>query len=221
MRFTSVFLILMLTASAQQQPPANDAGDATFSSNTQLVIETVTVRDKSGKSIEGLTAKDFTVTEDGTVQAIKFFEYQKLPEIPEPLPPKTGDVAVRRTDGRYRIVGRIKEMYKSGGYNVYPREVEGALESHPAVAQACAFAVTDPVGGEAVAVAVRLVNDGDSTAESLRIWCRERLRREAVPEKWFIVYDIPHNARGKINRDVVRRMLTKEIHDDASERPAG
>ena len=63
-------------------------------SNTQLVIETVTVRDKSGKTIEGLTAKDFTITEDGAPQAIKFFEYQKLPEIPEPLPPPTGDVTV-------------------------------------------------------------------------------------------------------------------------------
>jgi acyl-coenzyme A synthetase/AMP-(fatty) acid ligase len=65
------------------------------------------------------------------------------------------------------------------------------------------------------------VNDGASTAETLRSWCRERLCREAVPEKWFIVDDIPHNARGKIGRDAVQRMLTKDMHDDASERPAG
>ena len=67
---------------------------ATFSSNTQLVIETVTVSDKSGKTIEGLTAKDFTVTEDGAPQAIQFFEYQKLPEIPDPLPPRPDDITV-------------------------------------------------------------------------------------------------------------------------------
>ncbi len=90
-------LILLLNASAQQPPapPAQQAtGDATFSSNTQLVIETVTVRDKSGKSVDGLTAKDFTITEDGTPQAIKFFEYQNLPEVPEPLPPQTGDIKI-------------------------------------------------------------------------------------------------------------------------------
>ena len=53
---------------------------ATFNSSTQLVVETVAVKDKSGKPVEGLTAKDFTVTEDGVPQTISFFEYQKLPE---------------------------------------------------------------------------------------------------------------------------------------------
>ena len=91
-------LTLMLSASAQQQPPKPPAqeatGDATFSSNTQLVIETVTVLDKSGKSVDGLTMKDFTVTEDNAPQTIKFFDYEKLPDIAEPLPPRTGDTVV-------------------------------------------------------------------------------------------------------------------------------
>jgi VWFA-related protein len=96
----ALVLLLALTALAQKPPapPAAAApeptGDFTFSSSTQLVIETVTVRDKSGKPIEGLTQKDFTVTEDGAPQTIKFFEYQKLPEAVEPLPPQTGDITV-------------------------------------------------------------------------------------------------------------------------------
>jgi acyl-CoA synthetase (AMP-forming)/AMP-acid ligase II len=133
----------------------------------------------------------------------------------------TGDRGVVDASGQIRLTGRIKDEINRAGFKVQPAEIDRLLESHPAVAQACAFAVTDPIGGEAVAVAVRLVNDGHSTAETLRSWCRERLRREAVPEKWFIVDDLPHNARGKISRDAVRRMLTKEMHDDASERPAG
>ena len=60
---------------------------AQFTANTQLVVETVSVKDKSGKPVEGLTAKDFTVTEDGVAQTIRFFEYQKLEEIAAPLPP--------------------------------------------------------------------------------------------------------------------------------------
>jgi VWFA-related protein len=75
-------LVFLLSLSAQQQ-------EVTFTSNTQLVVETVTVTDKNGKPIEGLTAKDFVVTEDGVTQTLQFCEFQKLDESPAeaaPLP---------------------------------------------------------------------------------------------------------------------------------------
>src|SRR5205823_5567531 len=61
---------------------------------------------------------------------------------------RTGDLAVRRPDDRYRIVGRLKEMYKSGGYNIQPREVEAVLESHPAVIMAALVSAPDPLWQE-------------------------------------------------------------------------
>ena len=67
---------------------------AQFTASTQLVVETVSVKDKSGKPVTGLTAKDFTVTEDGVPQAIKFFEYQNIEENAAPLP--TADAAGAR-----------------------------------------------------------------------------------------------------------------------------
>jgi VWFA-related protein len=70
-----------------QNAPASADTPATFSTSSQLVIETVNVKDKSGKPIEGLSAKDFTVTEDGAEQTIRFFEFQKVPEAVEPEPP--------------------------------------------------------------------------------------------------------------------------------------
>jgi VWFA-related protein len=80
-RICATFLAFTLAAGAQQvgqNAPVPTTGAATFQANTQLVIETVSVTDKSGQPVEGLTAKDFTVTEDGAPQAIKFFEFQKL-----------------------------------------------------------------------------------------------------------------------------------------------
>ena len=87
MKAISIALIFVLLAGAQQPvqtsvpaPQTAAAGIVKFQANTQLVIETVTVRDKNGKPVEGLTAKDFTITEDGVAQTISFCEFQKLDE---------------------------------------------------------------------------------------------------------------------------------------------
>src|SRR5579862_1605867 len=92
MRVIIVFLLSAFAISAQQvgqNAPADAGTPATFSTSSQLVIETVNVKDKNGKPVEGLTAKDFTVTEDGAEQTIRFFEYQKLPEAIDAEPPIT------------------------------------------------------------------------------------------------------------------------------------
>ena len=77
---TALIFSLALAANAQQvgqNAPASSAA-ATFQSSTQLVVETVSVKDKNGNPVENLTAKDFTVTEDGVAQTIRFFEFQKM-----------------------------------------------------------------------------------------------------------------------------------------------
>jgi VWFA-related protein len=90
MRFFTYFICLTI-AFGQQTGTNTKPGDApaTFSATASLVVEAVVVKDKSGKEVEGLTAKDFTVTEDGVPQVIKFFDYEKLPETlnTTPLPP--------------------------------------------------------------------------------------------------------------------------------------
>src|SRR2546425_13128311 len=83
MRRMTAILLPVLVASAQrlqQNPPPGSEGVATFTTSTQLVVEAVTIRDKKGNPVEGLTAKDFTITEDGKPQTIAFVEYQKLPD---------------------------------------------------------------------------------------------------------------------------------------------
>jgi VWFA-related protein len=97
MKAISIALIFVLLAGAQQavQPPAQAPSNGTvkFQANTQLVIETVTVKDKNGKPVEGLTAKDFTITEDGVAQTISFCEFQKLDQVVEPVVPSPAPAA--------------------------------------------------------------------------------------------------------------------------------
>ncbi len=89
MRLMIVVLLGSLSAAPQQvgqNAPVSTGSQVTFRATTQLVVETVVVTDKNGNSVEGLTAKDFAVTEDGEPQTISFLEFQKLPEIPDATP---------------------------------------------------------------------------------------------------------------------------------------
>lgn len=122
---------------------------------------------------------------------------------------RTGDLAARRPDGRYRIVGRLKEMYKSGGYNVYPREVETAIEAHPAVAQVAVVAAPDPVWQE-VGVAYVQPNGALEIAE-LEAHCRTRLANYKIPKRFVIEPDLPLLPIGKIDKVALKRRAAEEI----------
>ncbi len=117
----------------------------------------------------------------------------------------TGDSGHIDAQGAIRLTGRIKEEINRAGLKVNPTEIDLLLATHPAVAQACAFAIPDEASGEIVGVAVRLSQDVG--VQALRHWCAGKLRREAVPERWFVVNDMPQSERGKINREALRRML--------------
>jgi acyl-coenzyme A synthetase/AMP-(fatty) acid ligase len=107
--------------------------------------------------------------------------------------------------GVIELTGRIKDEINRAGSKIQPAEIDLLLENHPAVAEACVFGIEDQTSGNIVAAAIRLVDGSNETTEGLRSWCRQRLRREAVPERWFLLPEIPRNARGKIGRDAVRR----------------
>ena len=77
------------------------------------------------------------------------------------------------------------------------------LEGHPEVLEACAFGMPDDISGEMVAAAVQPVEDSIIDTKKLRAWCLERLQRESVPERWFVVEAIPRTDRGKISRQKV------------------
>ncbi len=117
----------------------------------------------------------------------------------------TGDLARRDSDGAWWIVGRRKEMFISGGENVYPAEVEDALCDHPAVLEAAVVPVPDPVWGEVgVAwVAPRPGREAPSYAE-LELFVRQRLARYKVPRRFRVVAELPRTGAGKLDRQALR-----------------
>lgn len=158
--------------------------------------------------LEGNPVPDGTPGEVLARSPYSFIEYWNRPEASAEAYTadgflRTGDLAVRRPDGTYRIAGRIREMYKSGGYNVYPREVEILFEDHPAVSEAVVVAIPDAKWQEVGVLYVTL--QGEVTAEELMAYARERLANYKLPKRIEILPEMPLLPVGKIDRTALKQ----------------
>jgi len=118
---------------------------------------------------------------------------------------RTGDVGELDADGYLAIVGRAKDLIISGGYNVYPKEIELELDLLPGVAESAVVGVPHPDFGEAV-VAVVVLAPGASLDEAATIaGLRERLANYKVPKRVHVIDDLPRNAMGKVQKAELRR----------------
>ena len=121
----------------------------------------------------------------------------------------TGDLARRDEQGFYHLVGRRKEMFISGGENVFPTEIENVIYGHPAVAECCVVGVPDERWGEvgvAAIVAARPVDDESDLAAGLREFVTERLARYKVPKSFIFLSELPKSGAGKVlRREVAAR----------------
>ncbi|MFF4699563.1 AMP-binding protein [Streptomyces chattanoogensis] len=124
----------------------------------------------------------------------------------------TGDLAVMNDDGYVRIVGRIKDMIIRGGENVYPREIEEFLHSHPKIADVQVVGVPDEKYGEEIAACVILRDPGAPlTRDELARYCRSRLAHYKVPRYLEIVDEFPMTVSGKVRKVELRERLAKEL----------
>jgi long-chain acyl-CoA synthetase len=127
----------------------------------------------------------------------------------------TGDIVRMDEDGYFYIVDRKKELIKPGGFQVWPREVEEVLTSHPAVLEAGVAGVTDADRGEAVKAWIVLKPAASVSPEELQAWCRERLAPYKVPMLMVFRSQLPKSNVGKVlKRELVREH--RESTDSAS-----
>jgi fatty-acyl-CoA synthase len=119
----------------------------------------------------------------------------------------SGDVARRDEDGYYYIVDRWKDMFISGGENVYPAEVENVLFSNPAIAEAAVIGVPDPKWGE-VGRAVVVVKPGQELSEQKLIeFCQGKLAKYKIPKTVVFIEALPRNAAGKVLKPELRKQF--------------
>jgi acyl-CoA synthetase (AMP-forming)/AMP-acid ligase II len=118
---------------------------------------------------------------------------------------RTGDEGVLDTDGYLTLIGRLKELINRGGEKIAPREIDDVLLSHPAVAEAVAFATPHAALGQDVAAAVVLL--APVTEAELLTHCRTRLAAFKVPRTIRIVDQLPRTATGKLQRGKVAESL--------------
>ena len=119
----------------------------------------------------------------------------------------TGDVATIDGEGRVTIVGRAKDLIISGGFNVYPKEIEAAIDAMPGVAESAVVGVPHPDFGECVIAVVAAKNTLPPETE-LIAQLSQRLARFKVPKRIFVVDELPRNAMGKVQKAELRKRHT-------------
>ena len=120
---------------------------------------------------------------------------------------RTGDVVKVWPDGNLEIVGRTKEMYISGGFNVYPREIELVIEAHPHVGLVAVLGVPDEVFGEVGHAFAEPKPGASLDAQTLDEWCRERLANYKAPKRFEVRAELPRLPIGKIDKQALKREL--------------
>jgi len=127
----------------------------------------------------------------------------------------SGDLGVMDHDGYVRITGRLKDMIIRGGENIYPREIEDFLFTHPKVADVAVFGIPDERLGEAVMAWIQLHSGESASADELRGFCEGHLAHFKIPAHiWFVTEeDFPMTVTGKRQKFRMRELALKRMEE--------
>ena len=123
----------------------------------------------------------------------------------------TGDLACRTKDGNYRITGRLKDMIIRGGENIYPKEIEDFIYTHPKVSDVQVIGVPDEQYGEEILASVILKDGEEMTEEDIKQYVKKNMAKHKVPKYVEFVPQFPMNAAGKILKYKMREDAIKKF----------
>jgi fatty-acyl-CoA synthase len=123
----------------------------------------------------------------------------------------TGDLAIMREDGYVNIAGRLKDMIIRGGENIYPREIEEFLHTHPRISEAQVIGVPDKKYGEEVCAWIRLREGQTATADEIRDYCRGQIATYKIPRYIHFAVEFPMTVTGKVQKFRMREQMVKEL----------
>jgi len=124
----------------------------------------------------------------------------------------SGDLACKDPDGTYRITGRLKDMIIRGGENIYPKEIEEFIYTHPAVRDVQVIGVPDKRYGEEIMACIILKEPGTVTVEEMTAYIKASMARHKVPRYIEFVDNFPMNAAGKILKYKMREDAAKRLN---------
>ena len=140
---------------------------------------------------------------------------------------RTGDLGAWTAAGELRLIGRLHDRFKSGGYNIDPREIEAALEAHPAVAIASVVAVPDPQYQEVGWAYVQLKPDQHADAANVDAFLRSQLANYKIPKRLQFVEQLPLLPIGKVDKSALRARAAASLREhsptghSSNEHPTG
>lgn len=172
------------------------------------------------KIVDPETGKDLPDDTDGEFVARGYNimkGYYKMPEATAAAIDKngwlhTGDLARRTPEGYYKITGRIKDMIIRGGENIYPKEIEDFIYTHPAVKDVQVIGVPDKQYGEEIMACVIVKEGSKLTEDELKTFCRENLAKHKTPRYVDFVDSFPMNAAGKILKYKMRETAVEKLN---------
>lgn len=172
-----------------------------------------------------LTGETLPIGEQGELCARGYFVMKGYDDDPEATARAidqegwlhTGDLAVMRPDGYLNITGRSKDMIIRGGENIYPREIENLLYTHPKIADAQVLGIPDEKLGEAIVAWIRVRNGETADPGEIREFCRGKIAHFKIPQHIRIVDSYPMTASGKVQKFRMKQMEieTRKLEDVA------